>query len=57
MGDPETLYLSMKKYHSDSELRMRHGSEGRKRVRDLFDNKLVGQAWVDYYDELLNYSK
>jgi hypothetical protein len=36
---------------------MRHGSEGRKRVRDLFDNKLVGQAWVDYYDELLNYSK
>jgi glycosyltransferase involved in cell wall biosynthesis len=57
VGDPETLYLSMKKYHSDSELRMRHGSEGRKRVRDLFDNKLVGQAWVDYYDELLNYSK
>lgn len=54
VGDVESLYQSMALYHNNPKLRAEHGSAGRKRVEELYDNKVVTQAWVEYYKTLLN---
>ena len=53
VNDPEGLYQCMKQYCHDAALRKAHGAAGRKRVEETFDNKLVTQAWVEFYEELL----
>lgn len=52
VGDVESLYQSMVLYHNDPKMRAEHGSAGRKRVEELYDNKIVTQAWVEYYRAL-----
>lgn len=53
VGDAESLYVSMKQYYNDANLRKMHGENGRKRVELVFDNKFVTQAWSDFYREIL----
>ncbi len=52
VGDVKSLYKSMVLYHNNPKLRAEHGSAGRKRVEELYDNKVVTQAWVEYYHNL-----
>lgn len=54
VGDVESLYQSMVLYHNNPKLRAEHGSAGRKRVEKLYDNKVVTQAWVEYYRALFD---
>lgn len=54
VGDVESLYQSMVLYHNNPKLRAEHGSAGRKRVEELYDNKVVTQAWVEYYRVLFD---
>ena len=54
VNDPEGLYQCMKQYYHDADLRKAHGAAGRKRVEETFDNKLVTQAWVEFYSELVS---
>lgn len=54
VGDVESLYQSMVLYHNNPKLRAEHGSAGRKRVEELYDNKVVTQAWVEYYRALFD---
>jgi len=54
VNDPVGLYLCMKKYYDDPELRKLHGAEGRKRVEEKFNNNIVSQAWLEYYKGLLS---
>lgn len=53
VGDPISLYEVMKTYYDHPELIEKHGEAGRKRVIEKFDNKLVSQAWLDFYHKLL----
>lgn len=53
VDDPEGLYACMKQYYHDAALRKAHGAAGRKRVEEDFDNKLVTQAWMEFYEEML----
>ena len=53
VNDPEGLYACMKQYYHDAALRKAHGAAGRKRVEETFDNKLVTQAWVEFYEGML----
>lgn len=55
VGDVESLYESMVLYHNNPTIRAEHGSAGRKRVEELYDNRVVTQAWVEYYKTLLNW--
>lgn len=52
VGDVESLYESMVLYHNNPKLRAEHGSAGRRRVEKLYDNEVVTQAWIDYYENL-----
>ena len=52
VGDVKSLSESMVLYHNNPTMRAEHGSAGRKRVEALYDNKVVTQAWVEYYREL-----
>ena len=54
VNDPEGLYQCMKQYYHDADLRKAHGAAGRKRVEETFDNKLVSQAWVEFYQQMLD---
>ena len=53
VGDPTSLYEAMKEYYEHPELIKKHGEAGRKRVIEKFDNTIVSQAWLDFYDEIL----
>lgn len=53
VNDPEGLYQCMKTYYQDAELRKAHGAAGRKRVEEVFDNKFVTRAWVEFYQQML----
>jgi len=53
VNDPQGLYMCMKTYYEHPELRKTHGEAGRKRIEELFDNKIVTAAWVEYYRNLL----
>ena len=53
VGDPNSLYGVMKEYYDHPELIKKHGEAGRKRVIEKFDNTIVSQAWLDFYDEIL----
>lgn len=53
VNDPEGLYACMKQYYHDASLRKAHGAAGRKRVEEDFDNKLVSQAWLEFYEGML----
>lgn len=53
VGDPTSLYEAMKEYYEHPELIKKHGEAGRKRVVEKFDNTIVSQAWLDFYDEIL----
>lgn len=53
VNDPEGLYGCMKIYYGNPEMRKSHGAAGRKRVEELFNNKVVTAAWMEYYRELL----
>lgn len=54
VDDVESLYKSMVLYHNNPKLRDEHGSAGRKRVEELYDNTVVTQAWVEYYRALFD---
>lgn len=54
VGDSESLYTCMKQYYHDADLRKTHGENGRKRVEETFDDKIVTQAWVEFYDRILS---
>ena len=49
VGDVESLYERMVEYQNNPTIRSEHGAAGRKRVEELYDNKVVTQAWVEYY--------
>ena len=53
VGDVNSLYENMVAYHNNPNMRKEHGLAGRKRVKELFDNKVVTQAWVEYYNVLV----
>lgn len=53
VDDPEGLYECMKHYYEHPELRKKHGEAGRKRVFELFDCNVVTEAWVRYYEEII----
>lgn len=50
---PIELYECMKRYYYNPTLRMSHGEAGRKRVFNLFDSKLVSEAWCSFYKKIL----
>lgn len=52
VGDVESLYQSMVDYHNNPTMRLKHGTAGRKRVETLYNNKVVTQAWLEYYRTL-----
>lgn len=54
VGDVESLYERMVEYQNNPTLRSEHGAAGRKRVEELYDNKVVTQAWVEYYKALFD---
>lgn len=53
VNDPEGLYMSMKTYYENPDMRKRHGEAGRKRVEEKFNNERVSQAWLDIYIDML----
>ena len=53
VNDPEGLYSCMKYYYDNPEIREQHGINGRKRVEEKFDNKVVTRAWVEFYRNML----
>lgn len=53
VGDSMSLYECMLDYYNEPLLRIEHGKAGKKRVEDLFDNRIVSHAWVCYYLSLL----
>lgn len=53
VNDSEGLYQCMRKYYDHPSLIKEHGANGRKRVVEKFDNKVVSAAWVEYYKQLL----
>lgn len=54
VGDAPGLYECMKQYYDNPDMRLLHGANGRKRVEQLFDYKIVSQAWADFYSEMLS---
>lgn len=54
VGDAYGLYECMKQYYENPDMRILHGANGRKRVEQLFDYKIVSQAWADFYSEMLS---
>lgn len=54
VNDPEGLRQCMKYYYDNPEIRRQHGINGRKRVEEKFDNKVVTQAWVEFYRKMLS---
>ena len=54
VGDAYGLYECMKQYYENPDMRILHGANGRKRVEQLFDYKIVSQAWEDFYSEMLS---
>ena len=54
VNDPEGLRQCMKYYYDNPEIRKLHGLNGRKRVKEKFDNKVVTQAWVEFYRKMLS---
>lgn len=53
VNDPKGLYECMKKYYNAPEMRHLHGQAGQNRIVQYFDNKIVSEAWVEFYHELL----
>lgn len=53
VNDPEGLYLAMKTYYENPDMRKQHGKAGRKRVVERFNNERVSQAWLDTYEDML----
>lgn len=53
VNDPTGLYLCMKKYYENPQMRKIHGDAGRKRVFALFDSNVVSTAWLEYYKEIM----
>ena len=53
VGDPDSLYKAMKIYYEHPEMIRQHGEAGRKRVIEKFDNRLVSQAWLTIYKDML----
>ena len=52
VGDVESLYQSMMIYHNNPTMREEYGAAGRKRVVELYDNRFVTRAWMEYYRNL-----
>lgn len=53
VNDPNGLRKCMEQYYDSQEMRKQHGTAGRKRVEEYFDNAVVSQAWLDIYHKLL----
>ena len=53
VSDVDGLYNCMRLYYDNEDLRKQHGLAGRKRVEELFDNVVVSQAWLNFYEEIL----
>lgn len=54
VNDSEGLYRCMKKYCDNPDLIKEYGKNGRQYVIENFDNRIVTNAWVNYYHKLLN---
>lgn len=54
VGNVESLFERMVEYQNNHTMRSEHGAAGRKRVEELYDNKVVTQAWVEYYRALFD---
>lgn len=54
VNDVEGLMDCMKYYYENPNIRIKHGEKGRKRVEEKFNHTIVSQAWVDFYDGILN---
>lgn len=54
VNDPKGLFDCMKRYYDNAALRIQHGLAGRERVKELFDNELVSNAWLRIYDDMLS---
>lgn len=52
VGDVDSLYDRMVEYYENPEMRIQHGIRGKERVEELFDNRVVTQAWIDFYGSL-----
>lgn len=53
VNDTEGLYLAMKTYYENPDMRKQHGEAGRQRVEEKFNNERVSQAWLDIYKDML----
>lgn len=54
VDDSETLYAAMMKLVMEPELRRKLGSQGRKRVEELFDSRLLIDRHISLYKELID---
>lgn len=52
--DTDTLYHCMRQLYEDDTLRQKLGTNGRKRVTEMFDKELVATAWAQYIHKTLN---
>lgn len=53
VADASTLYHCMRELYFDKTLRTTYGSNGRNRVVEKFNKKLVSTAWLKYMHDLL----
>lgn len=53
VGNSESLYVCMKQYYYDADLRKQHGLNGRQRVEKEFSNEIVSAAWIEFYRKIL----
>lgn len=53
VGDIESLYQCMKRLYKDPTLRNNLGDNGRLRVLENFDGRVVTQYWIDFYHSIL----
>lgn len=53
VGDVDSLYHCMKRFHDDPEMRKQMGIESRNRTLKEFNGEKMTQHWVNYYQKLL----
>lgn len=55
VSDVDGLLKCMLIYYRNPELRKLHGAAGRLRVENQFDNSIVSNAWLDFYEKILDF--
>ena len=54
VDNPEQFYLAMLKLVNEPDLRKKLGQQGRERVAQLFDSKVLIQKHVELYEKILD---